>query len=100
MLLDIVGDGGRLSSTAESRLAADMSVEECFREPISPRLAREALDRPLLPDLTDAASLDSVLDSAVEALGLSTLLLLPGILDRRERNDRDDCWVSDLLNDG
>jgi hypothetical protein len=40
------------------------------------------------------------LDSAVEALGLSTLLLLPGILDRRERNDRDDCWVSDLLNDG
>jgi hypothetical protein len=53
-----------------------------------------------LPDLTEAASLVSVLDKAVEARGLSTLLLLPGIFDRKERKDLDDCWVSDLLKEG
>ena len=63
----------------------DMSVEDCFRAPISPRLVREPLDLPLLPDLTEAASTESPLEKAVEFLGLSTLLLLPGILDRREQ---------------
>lgn len=86
--------------TGESRLAADISVDECFSDGRSPRLAREPLDRPLLPDLTEAASLDSVLGKAVEARGLSTLLLLPGIFDRKERKDLDDCWVSDLLKEG
>jgi hypothetical protein len=83
----------------ESRLPMDISVEECFKEPTSPRLVRETLDLPLLPDLTDAASLESPLENAVEFLGLS-LLLLPGILDLSERKDRTDSLVSDLLKEG
>lgn len=80
--------------------SADRSVEECFKEPISPRLVREALERPLLPERTEAASFDSVFVKIVEFLGLSVLLLLPGIFDRKERKDLEDSLVSDLLNDG
>lgn len=88
----------------------DISVELCFKLGKSPRLFLEALERPLRPDRTDAASsvlspLDSPLESSVELLGLSVLfidllLLLPGILDRSERNDRDESFVSDLLMEG
>ena len=84
----------------------DKSVELCFR---LGTLFLEALDRPLLPDRTDAASrvfspLESPLESNAELLGLSVfidlLLLLPGILDRSERKDREESLVSDRLIDG
>lgn len=81
----------------------DMSVELCLRL-FSPRLPREA-ERPLLPDRTEAASgllSESPLAlelSSVEFLGLS-VLELPGILDLRERKDREESLVSLLLIDG
>lgn len=56
--------------------------------------------RPLLPDLTDATSVLSVSDMLdIELRGLS-LALVPGILDLRARNDREDSLVSDLLKEG
>jgi len=64
--------------------------------------ARLKPDFPLFPDFTDAAS-DfsgaSPLESIVEFLGLS-VFPEPGILDRRERKERDESLVSDLLKEG
>jgi hypothetical protein len=82
----------------------DKSVLACFSAGRSDRLIRELLDRPLFPDLTDAASTgfsvgDSPLARLEEPRGLS-VLLLPGILERSERRDRDDSLVSDLLKEG
>lgn len=77
----------------------------CLSDGRSPRLKRDALDLPLRPDRTEAASfllesfVASPLAKMVEFLGLS-VLPLPGILDRRERKDRDESLVSDLLKDG
>jgi hypothetical protein len=68
----------------------------------SARLARVCDDLPLRPDLTDPASdFSSVSPFAriAEPLGLS-VLPEPGILERRERNEREDSLVSDLLKDG
>jgi len=88
----------------------DKSVELCLKCGVSLRLfLLEPFDRPLRPERTEAASsvlslLDSPLGSRLEFLGLSTfkvlLLLLPGILDRKERSDREDSLVSDLLMEG
>jgi len=70
----------------------------------SGRLTLETPDLALRPDLTDAASdfstaaaaAASPLDSKVEFLGLS-VFPPPGILDRKERNERVESLVSDLL---
>lgn len=88
----------------------DKSVELCLKCGVSLRLfLLEPFDRPLRPERTEAASsvfslLDSPFASKVEFLGLSTfkdlLLLLPGILDRSERSDREESLVSDLLMEG
>jgi len=68
----------------------------------SVRLARLCGDLPLLPDLTEATS-DfsgrSPFASMVELRGLS-VLVEPGILERRERNERDESLVSDRLKEG
>jgi len=64
--------------------------------------ARLALDFPFLPDFTEAASNfsgKSPFASIAEFRGLS-VLPEPGIFDRRDRNERDESLVSDLLNDG
>lgn len=71
---------------------------------ISPRLVRETLERPLLPDRTEAASaillsLESPFGWSVEFLGLS-VFEPPGILDRSALKDREESLVSDLLKDG
>lgn len=83
--------------------STEVSTESVLRFGMSGRFGRDALDRALRPDLTDAASAvlspESPFDRMAEVRGLSSLPL-PGILDRRERNDRDDSFVSDLLNDG
>ena len=69
------------------------------------RIAFDPFDLTLVADLVDAASDRSALPLVVsmfekEALGLS-IFWLPGILDRIDpRNERDDSFVSDLLNDG
>jgi hypothetical protein len=65
----------------------------------SVRLARLCGDLLLLPDLTEAVSAASPLASTAELLGLS-VLPEPGILERKERNDREDSLVSDLLKEG
>jgi hypothetical protein len=91
----MVGDSAdKLDRSPDADLNAGSSV----------RLAREALDRPLFPERTEAASFtlsfeESPFARLEDARGLSALPL-PGILDRRERNDRDDSLVSDLLKDG
>lgn len=61
------------------------------------------LDAALFPDTIDAASefassVSPLLKPEVELRGLS--VLLPGIFDRRARNDRVDSLVSALLKDG
>lgn len=68
----------------------------------SARMERDAVERALLPDFTDAASdVSSPFPSRTELRGLSVLLLLaPGILLLSERKDRDDSLVSDLDMDG
>ncbi len=72
---------------------------------IDSRRLRLALDLLLFPDFTDAASDLSAeaspfpLERMVEFRGLS-VFPLPGILDRRDRNEREDSFVSDLLNEG
>lgn len=81
-----------------------MSVELCLRVGVSLRLAREALERPLLPERTEAPSsvlsgVESPLLRTAELRGLS-VFELPGILDLNERNDLDESLVSDLLMDG
>lgn len=60
------------------------------------------LDLPLLPDLIEVVSPLSfeVSFASDEDLGLSAPRELPGILDRRERNDLELSLVSDLLNEG
>lgn len=84
----------------------DSSEAESFKfvliEGRSPRLVLETLDRPLRPERTDAVSaalspLDSPLERSAEFLGLS---VLPGILERRERKDREESLVSERLKDG
>lgn len=91
--------------------SADKSVELCLSGGGgSIRLFLDPLDRPLRAERTDAASRDfsplaSPFDSRAEFLGLSVLLGLlllfpPGILDRRDRKDRDESLVSDLLIEG
>ncbi len=82
----------------------DRSVEADLNAGSSVRLARDALDRPLRPERTEAASValsfeESPFARLDDARGLSDLLL-PGILERSERNDRDDSLVSDLLKEG
>jgi hypothetical protein len=66
-------------------------------------LFRDMADLALLPDFTEAASDFSAgaspFDSMVEFRGLS-VFPLPGILDRRERKERDESLVSDRLKDG
>lgn len=74
----------------------------CLSGGRSLRLARETLERPLLPDRTDAVSAalsppDSPFERMAEFLGLS---VFPGILDRRDLNDRDESFVSERLKDG
>lgn len=69
----------------------------------SARLGRVIPDFPLLPDLTEAAS-DfsgaSPFEMRAEFLGLS-VFPAPGIFDfKAPRKDRDDSFVSDLLNEG
>ena len=98
-----MGDGGGWSS-ASGELTAAISTDE--GEPgegaESARLARPGGDLPLLPDLTDAASACSApspFASIAEPLGLS-VLPEPGILERRERKERDESLVSDLLKEG
>jgi hypothetical protein len=93
-----------MGDSAEKLDRLDRSVEADLSPGNSERLAREALERPLRPERTEAASAPlSVVESPFakleEARGLSDLLF-PGILDRSERNDRDDSLVSDLLKDG
>jgi hypothetical protein len=60
-------------------------------------------ERPLLPDLTDDATSGfsgaSPLVRMAELLGLS-VLPEPGILERKERNERDESRVSVLLKEG
>lgn len=87
--------------SALARSDADMSVTVLLNGGKSPRLAREPVERTLRPERTDAvsAALSSPFDRTVEFLGLS-VLPLPGILDRRERKDRDDSFVSDRLKEG
>jgi hypothetical protein len=82
----------------------ERSVEADLNVGNSERLVREALERPLRPERTEAASAalsfgESPFPRFAEARGLS-VLTPPGIFDRSERNDRDDSLVSDLLNDG
>lgn len=66
-------------------------------------LFRDMADFALFPDLTEAASdfspEASPFDRMAEFRGLS-VFPLPGILDRRERKERDESFVSDLLKDG
>jgi hypothetical protein len=106
MELDWTGDGGGWSAAMGESTGDSGSSGVCMRGGRSLRLALETLERPLLPDRTEAASavlsVDEVstLASTAEFLGLSVLALLPGILDRRDRKDRDDSLVSDLLKDG
>jgi hypothetical protein len=84
----------------ESVSVASAPCTECVVVVESLRERREAPERPLLPDLTDAAS-PSPLDRMAEFLGLSAALLEPGILDRRGfLKDRRDSFVSDLLKEG
>jgi hypothetical protein len=104
MELDCTGDGGGWSSTMGESMGV-WSPAACLSGGRSLRLARDALDRPLLADRTEAASaafsaVVSPFDNKVEFLGLSVLALLPGILERRDRNDRDDSLVSDRLKEG
>lgn len=82
----------------------ERSVEADLNPGNSDRLVREALERPLRPERTEAASAvlslgESPFPKLAEARGLS-VLTLPGIFDRSERNDREDSLVSDLLKDG
>lgn len=83
----------------------ERSVELFLSVGRSLRLRRDTLDLALRPDRTEAASFLAVsfgvspLDRIAELLGLS-VLPLPGILDRRERNDRVESLVSDLLKEG
>lgn len=92
-------------SSSASDSPNDMSVALCLRFGVSLRLAREALERPLLPDRTEALP-SSVLSAEpspllrrAELRGLS-VFELPGILDLSERNEREESFVSDLLIDG
>jgi hypothetical protein len=82
----------------------ERSVLVDFSAGRSDLLALERLDLPLLPDRTEATSaalLASTSFTSEELRGLSAFLLeLPGILDRKERKERDDSLVSDLLRDG
>lgn len=88
----------------ESGEKLDRSVDVDLSPGTSERLAREALERPLRPERTEAASAllsfdESPFAKLEDERGLS-VLIFPGILDRSERNDRDDSLVSDLLKDG
>jgi hypothetical protein len=67
---------------------------------MSLRVFRE--DLALLPDLTEAVSAfsESPLEKTVEFRGLSVVFPAPGILERRERKERDDSLVSERLKDG
>jgi hypothetical protein len=98
---DWMGDGGGISSDrGESGMVVSADEGELGDESESERFARG--DFPLLPDLTEAAS-DfsgvSPLVSMAELLGLS-VFPEPGILERRERNERDESLVSVLLKEG
>jgi hypothetical protein len=93
--------GGNSSARGEVGLAASVDGE-VTDEAESRRLMRGAGDLLLLPDFTEAASDfsgGSTLANTAEVLGLS-VLLEPGILERRARKERDDSLVSDLLNEG
>lgn len=67
----------------------------------SERLARGVAVFPLFPDFTEATSDLSGISpfKIVEFRGLS-VFPEPGILDRRDRKDREDSFVSDLLKEG
>jgi hypothetical protein len=97
-----MGDGGGWSSpTGEFAVAVSMEDWELGDGTESLRLIRVS-GFAVFPDFTEAAS-DlsgrSTLASIVEFRGLS-VFPDPGILDRRDRNDRDDSFVSDLLKEG
>jgi hypothetical protein len=101
---DCTGEGGGCSSLTGEKgdSTGDESAGGCLRGGKSLRLA--LLERPLRPDFTEAASAALSVESpfegrTVEFLGLS-VFPLPGILERRERKDREDSLVSDLLKDG
>lgn len=92
------GDGGGIWSSREGDSAV-RSTEFPLSGIVSLlRPEREMLERPLLPDRTEAASPVSPL-ATMEFLGLS-VLPLPGILDRNPRKDRVESLVSDLLKEG
>jgi hypothetical protein len=100
---DWIGDGGgKDSSKGELTGAVSADAGEPGEGVESERLARLWVDLPLFPDLTEAAS-DfsgaSPFASIAEPRGLS-VLAEPGILERRERKDRDESLVSDLLKEG
>jgi hypothetical protein len=107
---DCIGEGGGcgLSERAFARAAEASTVGVCADED-DPRRDRWPADLALTADLVDAASdlsippllgLVSMLSPEVEFLGLS-VFPLPGILDLMElRKDREDSFVSDLLNEG
>jgi hypothetical protein len=100
---DWIGDGGGTSSASGEPIVAVSTDEGELGEGSElERLDRPCGDLPLFPDLTEATSAFSGVSpfvSMAELLGLS-VLPEPGILDRSERNDRDESRVSDLLKEG
>jgi len=100
---DWMGDGGGCSSlTGVFGVAVSSEVGEVGEGTESERLVRATGDLLPLPGTTEVVSSfssKSPLESIVELLGLS-VLLDPGILDRRERKEREESLVSDLLKDG
>jgi hypothetical protein len=100
---DWMGDGGgSWSASGEPTVAVSADEGELGDGSESERLTLLWGDLPLRPDLTEAASDlsgTSPLDKMAELLGLS-VLPEPGILERRERKERDESLVSDLLKEG
>jgi hypothetical protein len=98
-----MGDGGgSWSASGEPTVAVSADEGELGEGSESERLTLLCGDLPLFPDLTEAASDlsgTSLLDSMAELLGLS-VLPEPGILERSERNERDESLVSDRLKEG
>jgi len=94
-----MGEGGGWSSSSGEG-AFVVSIDDCElgEGKESARLARVRGDLDLAA-ATSGLSETSAAARIVELRGLS-VLLDPGILDRSDRRDREDSFVSDLLKDG